>query len=154
LIEKSQIIEMVFEDVPYTSLYAMFNELILESESLNSEKELLNNKTINARFTDKLLLTNENISIQFNAKKICFKNIYFKNIILRIVKYGATYDIDFSTEQRDSNISSNLIEFQTCMQKLANKYKVENNYFGMEPASDEDTRYFTREIIGPLKINE
>ncbi len=44
-----------------------------------------------------------------------------------------------------------LVLFFAFSKEVAKEFEFGNCYFGMEPASDESTRFFTNDVLGPLK---
>lgn len=74
-------------------------------------------------------------------------------VLLRVMKYGNQFDIDFNFSEQDiksmiiSVIIKKIYEFASGIGK---SYEIEQWFGGMEPASDEDTRYFTDDTLGPL----
>lgn len=88
-----------------------------------------------------------------NLKTLKIKTNVLFEINLRVLKYSDKYDLDFNFRESNIIIFSNFLkEFHIYMTQLAMEFNVSIYYAGMEPASDEHTRYFTCLENGPLNV--
>lgn len=75
------------------------------------------------------------------------------SVLLRLVKYGDQFDIDFNFDESDvKGIGTTALmkKFHAYITELGEGHEVAHWFGGLEPASDEDTRYFTDGVFGPL----
>lgn len=74
-------------------------------------------------------------------------------VLLRLLKYDGKYDIDFTFDE-SSLIGFNTKELMEDMYihilGITKQYQISGFFGGIEPASDEDTRYFSSNGCGPL----
>lgn len=76
------------------------------------------------------------------------------SVLLRLVKYGDQYDIDFNFDESDitgMDTMALMKQLHGYVCELGKRYEVGDWFGGIEPASDEDTRYFTGNEFGPLR---
>jgi len=70
---------------------------------------------------------------------------------LRAFRYEGKIDVEISFDGSDirwvKQVMRSAKEFS---KELSRKFGIKNIYGGMEPASDEETRYFTNDVFGPL----
>lgn len=75
------------------------------------------------------------------------------SVLLRLIKYGDQFDIDFNFDEADiagMGTTALMKQLHVCVSELGKEYQVSDWFGGLEPASDEDTRYFTGSELGPL----
>lgn len=75
------------------------------------------------------------------------------SVLLRLVKYGDQYDIDFNFDESDiTDVGTTALmkKLHEYISEIGRRYQVGEWFGGIEPASDEDTRYFTGNEFGPL----
>lgn len=75
------------------------------------------------------------------------------SVLLRLVKYEDQYDIDFNFDESDIadvGAAALMKKLHGYISELGKGYQVRDWFGGIEPASDEDTRYFTGSELGPL----
>jgi len=140
--------------------------------------EEVNNATVN-EFVDFLLsravsvykvedvggenIKNEMISYNFPGKSddflvMCEFVVGASTLIplafLRIFRYEGKIDIEISFDASDIKwVNRVMCSAKEFSKELPRKFGIKNIYGGMEPASDEDTRYFTNDEFGPLFQN-
>lgn len=76
------------------------------------------------------------------------------SVLLRLVKYGDQYDVDFNFDESDVTSMDTMAlmkQLHGYISELGERYEVGDWFGGIEPASDEDTRYFTGNEFGPLR---
>ncbi len=96
-----------------------------------------------------------NVSVIINLHAIKLDGIILPNVQLRLVKYGNEYDIDFNfdyNELRNIDMTALIDNLHAHAKNIALELGITSFYGGIEPASDEDTRYFTNEEKGPLTV--
>ena len=155
----TNLIEIVFEQVSKSCIVQLFCMLINCSEKVKNlqcseeQFELIDANDLSEDALTKLTLFNGDLSLIINVTALNLDDIMLPNIQLRLIKYGNDYDVDLNfdfNELRDIDTITLINRLHKNTQKLASKFEVTCFYGGMEPASDEDTRYFTDDEIGPL----
>lgn len=154
----SNLIEIVFERVAKSCVMQLLSLLIYSSEKITSVQcseniELFLDDKLSEEVLNNLLNIDGDMSVLINMQTMRIGEHVLPNVQLRLVKYGSEYDIDFNFDYNDiKNISmtSLINSLHRHIKKLASEFDVASYYGGMEPASDEDTRYFTNEEVGPL----
>jgi len=74
--------------------------------------------------------------------------------LFRIIKYEDKVDVDFFFESSDHDwVDSVMLSAMKFCKNISTRLGVGKIYAGMEPASDENTRYFTNDRPGPLLSN-
>lgn len=151
----SDILEVSFEEIAESKVVEFFLALISLS------KKILNmncseDAEIDINDKDSLievLTSSENLTITVNLGEVSIGSLTVVTAMVRLLKYGEQYDIELSWEPTDMDVmgtTTYIKKFHTHVKKLADDYNVASYYAGMEPASDEETRYFTGEVLGPL----
>lgn len=152
------LLEVVFEGVLKSSVIQLLMLLV------NSSKCIINtqcSENIDLQFKDKLsedaldkvLSFESDVSVLINLQNLTTENIELPKVLLRLVKYGEQYDIDFNFEVDtldDANLKLLITSLHHDVNKIAIAHNVDRFYCGLEPASDESTRYFTNGNMGPL----
>jgi len=89
--------------------------------------------------------------------KVSFSSqIETDNVHLNILRYEEkTYDIEINFDLNDVK-ENKLIRLEQAFyiyaSNIANRNNIKSYYAGLEPAHDEDTRFFTGNTMGPLKL--
>jgi hypothetical protein len=154
----ANLIEIVFEQVRANCVMPFFLKLINCAESVaeiqcSEQLELWNNNELSEDILEKLIVLDGDVCMSVNVNIMRLGELIFPNVQIRLVKYGIEFDIDFNFDSDAmGNISTTTLI--NCLykntQKLAATFDVVSYYCGMDPASDEDTRYFTEKKLGPL----
>lgn len=73
--------------------------------------------------------------------------------LVRLVKYQDVFDIDISFDEKDPGLCGiDVVETLFLYSRtIVEDFTFDNCYFGVEPASDEASRFFSNEKYGPLK---
>jgi len=72
-------------------------------------------------------------------------------VFLRIFRYGKKIDVEISFASSDAGwVAQVMRSAKEFFKVLPRKFGIKNIYAGMEPSSDEETRYFTNDTCGPL----
>jgi len=75
-----------------------------------------------------------------------------RNVHVRILRYDDQYDIEVNFVPRDAEGGSPegiMDALHQYAMHLSQRHHVDSYYAGLEPASDEETRYFTGAVRGP-----
>ncbi|MGL6011421.1 MAG: hypothetical protein ACRC0J_07895 [Shewanella oncorhynchi] len=88
-----------------------------------------------------------------NVRSLTFRDVSVNSALIRILKYQGKFDLDISFDEDDVGLAdvNGIDAFFAFSKEVAKKFEFGNCYFGMEPASDESTRFFTNDVLGPLK---
>lgn len=154
----SSILEVVFEGVAKSSIFHFLAILINNAEKVTdfqcSENILIfESSKLSKEGMNQFLCFEGDASVLINIKAMKLIDIVLPHVQLRLIKYGRHFDIDFNFDQYElENISMPILleSLHVFAKSLASEFGVHSVYGGMEPASDEDTRYFTNEQLGPL----
>lgn len=154
------LIELVFECTPKDKVIELLVHLICDAERIagidNQENiQLVEEGVLNKEAVESIINFASDASILLRLENMKIDSIILPLVLLRLVKYHDQYDIDFNFNLNDiHNIDVNkLIEvLHNYVTTLAKENGVESWFAGIEPASDEDTRYFTNEGLGPLSL--
>lgn len=154
----SNVIEVVFENVLKIKVIKLLMFLKETSGRLvnvqcSEDIELMKQGDIDVFVLDSLLNFEGNVSVLLNLSDMKIGDIILPNILLRLVKYGGYYDIDFNFDSEDIeniDIMAVIVELHHYVKEVAREYNISNFFCGVEPASDQITRYFTNESLGPL----
>jgi hypothetical protein len=157
----SNLFEVVFENVAKNDVSQLLMTLITSSKRIISAQcsedfVLMDGDKLNTNILDLVLNFDGDISALINFQDMKVGRVILPKILLRLVKYTDQYDIDFSfdeSEFENEDMMSQISEIHSYAKKLASEYDITSFFGGMEPASDEDTRYFTNELLGPLTCN-
>jgi len=153
-----ELLEIVFEGIHRSKVYQVLQELleraggIIEvqcSEAIEiSEKSGLTER----EFGDFVSLSVD-ASLLINIGELQINKMRIPRVLMRVVKYGDKFDIDFNFEEnRVTGMTAIEImkEAHLFVTEVSEKYQISHWFGGMEPASDDDTRYFTDKEAGPL----
>lgn len=155
----SSLLEVVFEGVLKTKVIQLLMLLVTASRRIidvqcSEDIELMNDGELNLDSLSCLLSFNGDVSALISLDDMSIGSITLPNVLLRLVKYGEHYDIDFnfdSGEIKNIDMAELVTELHHHARWIARDHSMAEFFCGMEPASDEDTRYFTNEILGPLE---
>jgi len=153
----SGLLEVVFEGVNKTTVYDLAKALLnnarrIDVEYSKSIKLTTTNRELDHQYIDSFINQKNDDCIIVKLQEFRVKRIVIPFVLLRILKYGTKYDIDYNfddmLEDKDKLLLLDDIYEHTV--SLGEQYKVDSWFFGLEPASDEETRFFTKLEFGPL----
>ena len=151
-------LEVVFEGILRSKVYMLLMKLLSNSGKIIevhcSEKiKVFDNNSISEQKIGSFLNLPDSASLLIKLSYIEIDSIVISSVLLRLVKYGDQFDIDFNFDERDvRNMSTTVLmkKIHQYVVDLGKRHEVNHWFGGMEPASDEDTRYFTDNKLGPL----
>lgn len=76
--------------------------------------------------------------------------VYIPTLLIRVFKFDETISIDFSFDMDWSNVAVAMPMLHRHFQQLKLLSGARTVFGGMEPAQDQDTRFFTDDARGPL----
>lgn len=154
----SSLLEVVFENVLKTKVTQLLMLLVATSRIVNvqctEDIELMNEGKLDVNSLSSLLSFDGDVSALVSLNDMNIGSITLPSVLLRLVKYGDHYDIDFnfdSEEVEKIDMTALVEELHHHAKRIAGDHSMPEFFCGMEPASDEDTRYFTNETLGPLE---
>lgn len=154
----ANLIEIVYENIGKSCVLQLLKLLITNLENIISIE-----CTENPSFFKEGLLSEEGINpfldfegdvtVLIKIRSIDLGSIILTNLQLRLLKYEGKYDIEFNFDSNElENTTTTILvkELHEHAKHIALECGVSDFYCGMEPASDEDTRFFTNDELGPL----
>jgi hypothetical protein len=154
----SSLFEVVFENIVKNRVIRLFMFLIAESDRIicaqcSEDVRLIVAGEIDTKALDSILNYNGDVTVLVNLDDMKVGNLILSKVLLRLVKYGERYDIDFnfdSNELENEGMMRLIKELHDYAKNVARDNEVSVFFGGIEPASDEDSRYFTNDELGPL----
>jgi hypothetical protein len=92
------------------------------------------------------------VCVLVNVRNLKIMELIIGSVLVRILKYDGVFDIDLSFDENDVGLRGRAVldALLTYSKEMADKFEVANCFYGVEPASDEDTRFFTSGELGPF----
>lgn len=154
----ADLLEIVLEDISRSKVCPLLLILLGHAEHIteircSEEIKLSSDTNISEEEIKYFLSLMGDASLIIKLSSLNMADCKIPSVLLRLLKYGDRYDIDFNFDESDvadigaTGVMKKLQEYFT---KLGEAYKVGNWFGGIEPASDENTRYFTGNELGPL----
>lgn len=151
-----ELIEIVFEKLNQKSVIWILQNYIKSEVNLknynffSSSEELFEKNDF--LILEKKLLDLVNFYCITNIKMIKTKYFIIKNTSIITQKNGEEYDLTIAFESDDItphhlSITDSLFEFS---KELAKLFGTDIYYAGIDPAQDPNTRFFTKNIRGPI----
>ncbi len=156
----TNLIEVVFENVAENHVTKLLSLLVPSSEKV-SEFEcsediiVLESNKIFDKGVEEFLNFDGDVTALIIIENLTLGSLTLPKVQLRLLKYDNHYDIDFNFDSnRIKGMSTTTLmkQLHTQVKKLALSCNVTSFFGGVEPASDEDTRYFTNVGLGPLSV--
>ncbi len=156
----SNLIEVVFEDVAKSCVKKLLSLLIPSFEGVlgvdcSENISVFEGNEISDKGIESFLSFDGDVAILVDVEAMKLESLILPRVQLRLMKYGNQCDIDFnfnSNELKNISTATLIKQLHAYVKKLAVNCNVSSFFGGMEPASDEDTRYFTNEELGPLVV--
>ena len=141
-VNETNLIEVVFENVAKSCVMQLLDLLILSAKKVigvqcSEEIELLTNGNISDEAFNRLLGSDGDISFLINIQAMNVGDIALPSVLLRLVRYGDLYDIDFNFDSNELGSISMVhlvAELHGYAKGIALKYSVASVYGKMEPA--------------------
>ena len=154
----SKLLEIMFENVFEDNVIPLLLMLIGKPRNIikvqcSEETNLVIDGRLDVYALNFVLKNNGDVTVIISLYSIEFGDVLLPKALLRLVKYGKKYDIDFtfdSNELEKTDMDNLLSELHGHAIEIAKDNDIGAFFCGMEPASDEDTRYFTNYKLGPL----
>lgn len=154
----ANLIEVVFENVGKNCVLQLLKLLITSLENIISiecteNPSLFREGQIFEEDINPFLDFEGDITVLIKIRSIDLSNIILPNVQLRLLKYEGQYDVEFNFDfnELENTATTTLVkELHAHAKCISLECGVSDFCCGMEPASDEDTRYFTNDELGPL----
>jgi len=155
----SDILEIVLENIPHQNVFRVLRLLLEQSGKILevecSEKIKINiDNGVSKMDIENFMHLSEDACLFLKLDYIHLAKFKIPLVLIRLVKYGGLFDIDFNFEESDiANMGAAELmgSLHPSISELCEKNDVNNWFGGLEPAVDEETRYFTGKKLGPLK---
>lgn len=155
----SDLIELVFEDVAKNDVANFLISLLAGAKEIDriecSEDKFFGKKLIvSEEMFSSLVEADCDLTTVFNVEELMLGETVLHEVLIRLVKYGGSYDVDLNFDPRSlvgGSKSAVLVQLHQYAKFIRSNFSLATFYCGLEPASDEDTRYFTDDEVGPLK---
>jgi hypothetical protein len=156
--DMKDLFEVVFEGVNKTCVIQLLIHLIsgarcVSDVTCTEELEWIGDGHINRKALEAAINFNVDICVLIKLEDMMIDNVVLPLVLLRLVKYGDKFDVDFSFDaNKIKNVNSTLLikYLHSYAKAIAGDFSVANFFGGMEPASDPRTRRFTNQTAGPL----
>ena len=153
----AELLEVVLEDILRSKVCQLLMDLLEHAgqiiEIQCSEPIKLSSKTdISEDEIESFLSLSNDASLIIKLAHLNLAGSIIPSVLLRLVKYNDQFDIDFNFHESDiaEGATALMKKLQLYISDLGKEYQVSGWFGGIEPASDEETRYFTGRIFGPL----
>lgn len=156
----SELIEIVFENINKSSLTEVIHYFIEPNNNITDidiffkDEESVQvmaydiNEELLFRAPKKILMKLKDLKLH-NEKQLKYVNAW---IYINELSFDVELDFDLKQERNNMpDLISNLFYFS---EEFAKLFDVKIFYSGLEPAHDEDTRFFTKNILGPLTLKD
>lgn len=156
----SSLLEVVFENVIQRNVGRLLLLLIagagrIVNAQCSEDIVLIVSGKLDANALNSVLNFQGDVALSVSLSNLKFGGVIFPKVLVRLVKYGEQYDIDFNfdpDELEGVDMMSLVKQLHDHAKEIARDSEVDTFFCGMEPASDKDTRYFTNDDFGPLLI--
>lgn len=148
--------EVVFESVSKDRVVQLLIHLIsCASQSIEIECTeniaLMVNGRLSVEGLESVLHFNGDLCVLIRLQQMKAGSVVLPKVLLRLVKYGDSYDVDFNFDLSEpKNVPLSMKYLHMFAIEIAKDFEAKNIFGGMEPASDDNTRYFTNQKAGPL----
>jgi len=154
----SDLLEVVLENILRSKIYQLLAVLLEHAGQIieiqcSEPIDILSETDISEDEIESFINLNDDASLIIKLNNLNVAGITIPSVLLRLVKYGDQYDIDFNFDESDitdMDTTGLMKKLHVYISDLGKNYQVADWFGGLEPASDEDTRYFTNSEFGPL----
>ncbi|MEE1880860.1 hypothetical protein V0R55_11860 [Pseudomonas soli] len=148
--------EVMLERVPDVALQAVLKVIVASAKthsdlSLSADSEVQGGESLEA-VTQRLHGSGESVCLSLRLWEFNVSNkVSLPLVLLRVIKWEDRLDIELSFNSTPADDLSDIMQaLHAYVSGLAGRFSIPVFYGGMEPAIDNDTRYFTNETLGPL----
>ncbi len=149
----SELFEIVLENIPKLKVCSVYLNLLKEAgeiEELQCSERLCSAspKNISKRLVKSFLDLPCDATLTVKLNYLTMNEYDIPSVLLRLVKYGDKFDIDFNFDEsavNDFGVEVLMKKMHAKISKMAKQHNINNWFGGMEPACDTETRFFTKE---------
>ncbi|MBW6238987.1 hypothetical protein Q8W80_20815 [Pseudomonas aeruginosa] len=152
-----ELFEVIFEGVKTSRLFFLLKEIESKSDRIfdfNFSEDFFssNVNVFSELLIDSFLGFNGDLYFGVSMEGFSVKDgLKLPVVLLRVLKYEGGVDVGLCFYMNDFNSAGKvMLEFQKYMNGISADFGFENFYGGLEPASDQETRFFTNNRLGPL----
>jgi hypothetical protein len=151
------LVELIFEAVQNGAVkhlvYDLLNGAVVIGSS-HSELGACELNTVDGDYLTSLWEAETAVSIFIRADQISIGGVLINRPVIRILRYQDTNDVSLIFDNADviaGDRKEALRGLATGAKVLAKDSEVPKFYCGFEPATDEETRLFSGEVMGPIR---
>lgn len=150
---REELFEIVFENIDILCTYETLKNVLQNSKierfslSFESSVNEISPETLDI-LLEEMSKTNQMISIYFSEFE--YLDFKFKEIGLRLALFDFEYYLEFNFCITLDQLENELHYYQNFAISFANSLDTKDYYAGLEPATDLDTRIFTKTELGPF----
>jgi hypothetical protein len=150
------LVELIFEEVPDAAVNLLICALLngtVEREIQHSELGAREAKEIGGKYLELLRMTEGPASIFLKAAESSIGGVIIGHPLVRVLRCQDSNEVAFVFDSRDVRSSDRkdaVVKMALGAKVLAQRSNVTKFYCGFEPATDEKTRLFAEDVIGPL----
>ena len=151
-----QLLEVVLEEVARSDAYELLRELLeksgkIERVECSEDLQLFQDSKVSEMGFAAYLGASSDAMLLIKVDQLRICDAVIPAVLFRVMKYDDKLDIDFNFEEVPGWMEGDVMRrVQEFLGDLCNRYSVGRWFGGLEPAEDEDTRYFTGLHTGPL----
>ncbi|MFW3013093.1 hypothetical protein [Pseudomonas aeruginosa] len=152
-----ELFELIFEGVNPSRLFSLLKEIESKSDRIfdfNFSEDFFSSNVdiFSELLIDSFLGFNGDLYFGVSMEGFNVKDgLKLPVVLLRVLKYQGEVDVGLFFYMNDFNSAGKvMLEFQKYMNEISADFGFENFYGGLEPASDQETRFFTNNRQGPL----
>lgn len=153
------LIEIVFKDIRSDLIRFLLKDLSFSGEKIVGYNVTCDCPEVNwdsDTSIESMFLNNENFGIFLNLKELVRCNICLPNCGIAVYKNENAINLEINFQLLDlpdrviQEMPKNLMELA---KSVALQYHIDNYFCGIEPAQELTTRFFTKEQIGPFRLD-
>lgn len=156
----SSLFEVVFENIVKSNVIRLLTILIegagrIDNAQCSEDIKLIAEGKLDITRLISVLNFQGDVTLLINLDDLKIGGVILPRVLLRLVKYGEQYDVDFNfdvNDLEDVRMMYLVTELHVYAKEMARDHDMETFFGGMEPASDESSRYFTNGKLGPVSI--
>ncbi len=155
-----ELIEVVLENISPEKIHPIIKDLLKKNENIieiqcSEELDFLEKGKISGSDIMSFINLPDDACLYVKIRELKIDNVNIACVLLRLVKYGKQFDIDFNFDEKnteDTGIKIFMEKMHGYTINLGEIYQIGHWFCGIEPASDKETRYFTDYEAGPLVL--
>lgn len=151
-----EIIEILFEEVQLEKvtelLVKLYSTSVLTDYQISSdEPEIEFNLQSQVQIFNNINNSSDG-AFYFNFSDFKLKELELSGVGFQIYKYNNKYDLNIHIREKEMTQIISIFTLQNWAALIATEVSAKAYCCGYEPATDKETRFFTGQTLGPLKI--